>query len=239
MYIKCHLRNISNNCFISQILFATWFFFSLLPNFSRKKNLESRRLWLWISLDATRTGDIPPNSGTSRGLEKRLRVLQKKTAAGPFWYPEDIAKDERILPKPSTRGVPGVCAVRVCWNVFFVYWGLKGTFCPDHQLWLDFATAIFHLTHSMIFWKFPLKGPATDSRRWWKEMVKNCWICAEVSFFNHCCAGLSNATWTWNLGFFNGREVTCQQSKMFQGWHSQGSLARIQSQVALMYTPEN
>ncbi len=23
---------------------------------------------------------------------------------------------------------------------------------------------------------------------------------AEVSFFNHCCAGLSNATWTWNLG---------------------------------------
>lgn len=144
-------------------------FFSLLPNFSRKKNLESRRLWLWISLDATRTGDIPPNSGTSRGLEKRLRVLQKKTAAGPFWYPKDIAKDERILPKPLTRGVPGVCAVRVCWNVFFVYWGLNGTFCPDHQLWLDFATAIFHLTHSMTFWRFPLKGPATNSRRWWKN----------------------------------------------------------------------
>lgn len=39
---------------------------------------------------------------------------------------------------------------------------------------------------------------------------------AEVSFFNHCCAGLSNATWTWNLGFYNGREVTCQRSKLLK-----------------------
>lgn len=78
VYIKCHLRNISNNCFISQILFAPWhmFFHYLLPNWTKEKPRKDSSLDLSMQLPQGRLRTLAPQGALKWDCEKEKKKQQ-------------------------------------------------------------------------------------------------------------------------------------------------------------------